>query len=144
MLMSQKKSWRWQIMAKRTENKGALGMFETIGKVSMPQKQITTEQTITSEINDTSEKKSIEKDNKRTESEKKSTTKVPKNVKEKKEEKHAGGRPNKRGEKGRDFQMINVAVPVEIYEKLKAASEEKTAGNMTYYINSILKESTEK
>ena len=53
--------------------------------------------------------------------------------------KHPGGRTNTRGKSGKDYKMVNVAVPVEIYEKVKAASN----GNMTYYINAVLKKSVE-
>ncbi len=53
-------------------------------------------------------------------------------VKVKTEKKHAGGRPNTRGE----FKVLNIAVPMETYEKLKEVSN----GNMTYYINNLLRE----
>lgn len=52
-------------------------------------------------------------------------------------EKHPGGRTNTRGTAGKDYKMMNIAVPIDVYEKLKEASN----GNMTYYINSLLKES---
>ncbi len=51
--------------------------------------------------------------------------------------KHPGGRTNTRGKMGEDFKMINIAVPIEVYDMLKEASH----GNMTYYVNSLLRES---
>ena len=65
-------------MAKGTENKGALGMFESIGKVSMPKNKITTEQAIDSELN-VVEKNNIEKEVGKSETEKKSNVKISKN-----------------------------------------------------------------
>lgn len=53
--------------------------------------------------------------------------------------KHAGGRKNMRGKKGSDYRMVNIAVPMDLYEKLQEAS----CGNMTYYINSVLRKSIE-
>lgn len=54
-----------------------------------------------------------------------------------KPEKHAGGRKNIRGENGKDFKMVNIAVPIDVYDRIKEASR----GNMTYYINDILRKS---
>ncbi len=54
--------------------------------------------------------------------------------------KHPGGRKNIRGEKGKDYQMFNISVPMEVYDRLKEISNEKTAGNMTFLVNSILRE----
>ena len=90
------------------------------------------------------EKKEEEK---KKEVEKKKTKKVinssakptPAPTKKKNSGKHAGGRTNIRGESGKDYKMVNVAVPVDVYEKVKAASN----GNMTYYINAVLKKSVE-
>lgn len=65
--------------------------------------------------------------------------KKPEAAKEPKKKKHAGGRKPTRGQNGKDYKMMNIAIPMEIYEKLQAASN----GNMTYYINSILKSSVE-
>lgn len=56
-----------------------------------------------------------------------------------KKEKHPGGRTNTRGVPQKDYKMINVAVPIDIYNKLKEASN----GNMTFYINNLLKNSVE-
>ncbi len=53
--------------------------------------------------------------------------------------KHAGGRTNTRGTAGKDYKMMNIAVPMDVYEKLKEASN----GNMTFYINSLLKNSVD-
>lgn len=53
--------------------------------------------------------------------------------------KNPGGRKNTRGQNGKDYKMMNIAIPMEVYEKLQAASN----GNMTYYINSILKSSVD-
>ena len=58
-----------------------------------------------------------------------------KEIKKSKNGKHAGGRPNTRGE----HKILNIAVPIEIYEKLKEVSN----GNMTYYINSLLEDNLE-
>lgn len=52
-----------------------------------------------------------------------------------KKEKHPGGRTNTRGKNGKDYRMVNIAMPLELYNRLKAASD----GNMTHYINSVLK-----
>lgn len=65
--------------------------------------------------------------------------KKPEAVKEPKKKKHPGGRKPTRGQNGKDYKMMNIAIPMEIYEKLQAASN----GNMTYYINSILKSSVD-
>ncbi len=83
--------------------------------------------------------------------EKKTTTKATSSVKTKpvrkkvetvKEEKvkKTVGRKNTRGKEGEDYKMMNIAVPMDVYEKLREASN----GNMTYYINAILKESVDK
>ena len=56
---------------------------------------------------------------------------------DKKSEKHPGGRKNTRGERGEDYKMMNIAVPIEVYEKLKEASN----GNMTFYVNAVLRNS---
>ncbi len=70
--------------------------------------------------------------------EKKSVIKEDKKGTEKKvTKKHSGGRTNTRGTAGKDYKMMNIAVPIDIYEKLKEASN----GNMTFYINSLLKNS---
>jgi hypothetical protein len=53
--------------------------------------------------------------------------------------KHPGGRTNTRGIAGKDYKMMNIAVPIDVYEKLKEASN----GNMTFYINSLLKNSVD-
>ncbi len=69
---------------------------------------------------------------------KKNVTKAEKKGTEKKvTEKHPGGRTNTRGTAGKDYKMMNIAVPIDVYEKLKEASN----GNMTFYINSLLKNS---
>ena len=69
---------------------------------------------------------------------------VPKEEKKEKKpaekKKHAGGRKRTRGEEGIDYKMVNIAIPMEIYEKLLSGSEQYAAGNLTFYINSILKE----
>ena len=54
-----------------------------------------------------------------------------------KKAKHPGGRKNIRGVNGKDYKMLNVAVPSDVYEKLKAASN----GNMTFFVNAVLRES---
>ncbi len=53
--------------------------------------------------------------------------------------KHPGGRTNTRGEAGKDYKMINIAVPTEVYNKIK----EKSGGNMTYFINSLFRNAIE-
>ena len=62
-----------------------------------------------------------------------------KGIEKKVSSKHPGGRTNTRGTAGKDYKMMNIAVPIDVYEKLKVASN----GNMTYYINSLLKNSVE-
>ena len=47
--------------------------------------------------------------------------------------KHAGGRPNTRGK----FKMVNIALPEDVYYRVK----EVCNGNMTYYLNKVIKES---
>lgn len=49
--------------------------------------------------------------------------------------KHPGGRTNTRGIKNKDYKMINISLPIDVYEKLKA---ESPGGNMTRYITDIL------
>lgn len=96
-------------------------------------------------------KKQLEKAVKPIAEKKKTTTKTTSSVKAKpvskkvetvKEEKvkKAVGRKNTRGKEGEDYKMMNIAVPMDVYEKLREASN----GNMTYYINAILKESVDK
>ena len=46
--------------------------------------------------------------------------------------KHPGGRPRKEG----TYKKVNLSVPEEVYNRLKEVS----GGNMTYYINSMLRE----
>lgn len=58
---------------------------------------------------------------------------------EKGKKKNPGGRKNTRGQNGKDYKMMNIAIPMEVYAKLQAASN----GNMTYYINSILRNSVD-
>ncbi len=53
--------------------------------------------------------------------------------------KHPGGRKNTRGKLDEDYKMVNIAMPMDVYEKIKEASN----GNMTYYINSVLRDSAE-
>ena len=47
--------------------------------------------------------------------------------------KHAGGRPNTRG----NYKMVNIALPLEVYDKVK----EVCNGNMTFFLNSVIRES---
>ncbi len=95
-------------------------------------------------------KKQLEKAVKPTAEKKKTTTKTTSSVKAKpvskkvetvKEEKvkKAVGRKNTRGKEGEDYKMMNIAVPMDVYEKLREASN----GNMTFYINSVLRNSVE-
>ena len=49
------------------------------------------------------------------------------------------GRPVIRGEKNKDYRMVNLAVPISMYEELKALG----GGNVTYFINMLLKEALE-
>lgn len=56
-----------------------------------------------------------------------------------KKKKHPGGRKSTRGKKDIDYKMMNIAIPMDVYEKLQAASN----GNMTYFINQILKNSVD-
>ena len=49
--------------------------------------------------------------------------------------KHPGGRTNTRGIKNKDYKMINISLPIDVYEKLK---EQSPGGNMTRYITDIL------
>ena len=49
------------------------------------------------------------------------------------------GRPVVRGEKNKDYRMVNLAVPISMYEELKALG----GGNVTYFINTLLKEALE-
>lgn len=46
------------------------------------------------------------------------------------------GRPVIRGEKNKDFKMINLALPITTYDEIKSLS----GGNVTYMINLLLKE----
>lgn len=96
-------------------------------------------------------KKQPEKAVKATAEKKKTTTKkttssvkakpVSKKAETVKEEKvkKAVGRKNTRGKEGEDYKMMNIAVPMDVYEKLREASN----GNMTFYINSVLRNSVE-
>ena len=65
---------------------------------------------------------------------------IPEEKPKKEKKKHAGGRRKTRGEEGIDYKMVNIAIPMEIYEKLLDGSEQYAAGNLTFYINSILRE----
>ena len=49
------------------------------------------------------------------------------------------GRPSVRGEKNKDYKMVNLAVPISMYDELKALG----GGNVTYFINTLLKEALE-
>lgn len=49
------------------------------------------------------------------------------------------GRPIVRGEKNKDYRMVNLAVPISMYDELKALG----GGNVTYFINTLLKEALE-
>ena len=49
--------------------------------------------------------------------------------------KHPGGRNNTRGEAGKDYKMINIEIPIDVYEKLR----DKSGGNMTYFLNDLIK-----
>ena len=49
------------------------------------------------------------------------------------EKKHPGGRPNTRG----NYKMVNVALSEDLYNRI----QEVCMGNMTYYINDVLKKS---
>ena len=51
------------------------------------------------------------------------------------ERKHPGGRPNTRG----NYKMVNIAVPEDVYNRIK----EVCNGNMTYYINDLLRKSVD-
>lgn len=103
--------------------------------------------TATKEDDKVVQNKSVQKKqtNKQPVKEKKATVKVETPAKKKivqetpKTEKHAGGRKNTRGTNGKDYKMMNIAVPMDVYEKLKEASN----GNMTFYINSVLKSSVQ-
>lgn len=88
--------------------------------------------------NDTSEKndnksigKHIEKEKKQIEIEDALSQKITKKVVQEKKVKHAGGRPKTRGK----YKMVNVAVPEDVYNRLK----EVCNGNMTYYLNDIIR-----
>ena len=72
-----------------------------------------------------------EKENEPTESFLASKERNTKKVMQTKKGKHAGGRPNTRGR----FKMVNIAVPEEVYDRLK----EVCNGNMTYYLNDIIR-----
>ena len=48
-----------------------------------------------------------------------------------KKAKHPGGRPNTRGK----YKMVNIAIPEDVYDRLK----EVCNGNMTYYLNDIIR-----
>ena len=91
-------------------------------------------------VKQTTEKKTKTTTTKTTSSEKmKPASKKVEAVKEDKT-KRAVGRKNTRGKEGEDYKMMNIAVPMDVYEKLREACN----GNMTYYINAILKESVTK
>ncbi len=49
------------------------------------------------------------------------------------------GRPVVRGEKNKDYRMVNLAIPIPVYDELKALG----GGNVTYFINLLLKEALE-
>lgn len=155
-------------MAKNTEKKGALGMFENMSNVARkePEKKITNETanskvTKPTIIKEQSEKAKdvavIENRIKENVTETSVNASVnplnsaPSNEKTEKivetkvtEQRKTSGRPNTRGKKGKDFQLINIAVPNDVYNKLRELSYEKAAGNMTFYINKLLKEAIEK
>lgn len=148
-------------MAKNTEKKGALGMFENMSSVSTAAK----EKPLVKE-KPANSKKAAEASSKNTAvkakdeaskmpvAEKKTEKEVKKEIHEEKiveitapvvenideMPKKTSGRPNTRGKKGKDFQLINIAVPNDVYNKLRELSYEKAAGNMTFFINKILKE----
>lgn len=152
-------------MAKNTEKKGALGMFENMSNVARkePEKKITNESANSKATKPTIVKEQGEKAQNAAVIEnkiKENTTETIKSasveiinptqsnekIVEKKstEQKKTSGRPNTRGKKGKDFQLINIAVPNDVYNKLRELSYEKAAGNMTFYINKLLKEAIEK
>jgi hypothetical protein len=51
--------------------------------------------------------------------------------------KHPGGRTNVRGKKGEDYRMVNIAMPTDLYDRIR----EESHGNMTFFINQILRKS---
>lgn len=138
-------------MAKNTEKKGALGMFENMSTISPKRPNVeikikdevgikATKENITKESVEETPKEEIIKE--------KTTPKISKlddkKINAPKKEKKTSGRPNTRGEKGVDFQLINIAVPNDVYNQLRELSYEYAAGNMTFYINKILKDAIEK
>ena len=46
------------------------------------------------------------------------------------------GRPVVRGEKNKDYRMVNLAVPIDMYDELKSHA----GGNVTFFINQLLRE----
>lgn len=149
-------------MAKNTEKKGALGMFENMSNVTRKEPAKNTPKAVennkTKKANDEIDKKIVEKETIAVISEGNNNAdheiKIVESTKNQGDEKKifteeatiqkkTSGRPNTRGKKGKDFQLINIAVPNEIYNTLRELSYEKAAGNMTFYINKLLKEAIE-
>lgn len=65
-------------------------------------------------------------------------TLISENVKSPKaKKKHPGGRTNVRGKKGEDYRMVNIAMPSDLYDRIR----EESHGNMTFFINQILRKS---
>lgn len=65
-------------------------------------------------------------------------TLISENVKSPKtKKKHPGGRTNVRGKKGEDYRMVNIAMPTDLYDRIR----EESHGNMTFFVNQILRKS---